>query len=180
MEIKNSVYIATSLDGFIADKNGGIDWLDTIPIPDGTDMGYEAFNSEIDALVMGRNSFETVCGFDIEWPYTKPVFVLSNTLTEIPEKYKEHAFLVNGTLDEILSQIHEQGFYRLYIDGGITIQNFLKADLIDDMIITIIPVLLGEGIPLFGELPSGLNFECIETKLFLDKLVQNKFVRIRG
>jgi len=180
MEKRNRVYIATSIDGFIAGKNGELDWLDSIPIPENTDMGYEAFNSEIDALVMGRNSFEAVCGFDVEWPYTKPVFVLSNTLTEIPEKFKEHAFLVKGTLDEILSQIHGQGFYRLYIDGGVTIQNFLKADLIDDMIITIIPVLLGGGIPLFAELPEQFGFECIESKLFLDKIVQNHFVRIRN
>ncbi len=177
MEIRNSVFIATSLDGYIADKNGGIDWLHSIPNPDNIDMGYGEFISQIDALVMGRTTFETVCGFDMDWPYQKPVFVLSNTLTEIPEKFKFKAHLVKGTLKEILEQIHRKGFYRLYIDGGATIQNFLKEDLIDDMIITIIPILLGGGSPLFSEFSNQLNFECIDSKIFLDKIVQNHFIR---
>lgn len=75
MNKKNSVFIATSLDGFIADKNGGIDWLHSLPNPDNDDMGYGAFMTQIDALIMSRKTFETVCGFDMDWPYTKPVFV---------------------------------------------------------------------------------------------------------
>ena len=94
MNKKNSVFIATSLDGYIADKNGGIDWLHSIPNPENDDMGYVEFNNEIDALVMGRTTFETVLGFDVEWPYDKPVFVLSNKLKEIPESHKGKAFLV--------------------------------------------------------------------------------------
>ena len=84
MDKKNLVFIATSLDGCIADKNGGLDWLHSIPNPENEDMGYPAFISQIDALVMGRTSFETVCGFDVDWPYSQPVFVLSNTLDTIP------------------------------------------------------------------------------------------------
>ena len=80
MNIKNSVFIATSLDGYIADKNGKIDCLNSIPNPDNNDMGYVEFNKGIDALVMGRTTFETVLGFDVDWPYSKPVFVLSNKL----------------------------------------------------------------------------------------------------
>jgi dihydrofolate reductase len=179
MEKKNSVYIATSIDGYIADKNGGIEWLDTIPIPEGTNMGYEDFTSEIDALVMGRTTFETVCGFDMDWPYQKPVFVLSNTISEVPEKYKDNAEVVKGTLTEILEQIHQKGCYKLYIDGGATIQSFLKEDLIDDMVITVIPVLLGGGSPLFSELSKELEFECTKSQLFLNKIVQNHFSRIR-
>jgi len=177
--MRNSVFIATSLDGFIADKNGGVDWLQSTPNPDNIDMGYGEFTAQIDALVMGRTTFETVCGFDIDWPYQKPVFVLSKTLTEIPEKYRDVAFLIKGTLTEILDQIHQKGLYRLYIDGGATIQNFLREDLIDDMVITIIPVLLGEGIPLFSNLPNELDFKCTRSTVFLDKVVQNHFKRIR-
>ncbi|MEA5139608.1 dihydrofolate reductase family protein [Arcicella rigui] len=177
MNPQNAIYIAQSLDGYIADKNGGIAWLDSIPNPDGDDMGYYAFLNRMDALVMGRITFETVCGFDCEWPYQKPVFVLSNTLHEIPEKYQDKAFLVKGTLSEILAQIHEKGYTRLYIDGGKTIQQFLKEDLIDEMIITTFPLLLGGGFPLFGELTQLLAFEVQSSQIYLGNLVQTHFVR---
>lgn len=177
MEKKNSVFIATSLDGYIADKNGELDWLNSIPNPENIDMGYEEFTSHIDALVMGRTTFETVCGFEMDWPYQKPVFVLSNTMTKIPEKFKDKAQLIKGTLKEILEKIHGKGYNRLYIDGGTTIQSFLKEDLIHDMTITIIPVLLGGGSPLFSELPKKLEFECTDSKIYLDKVVQNHYKR---
>jgi len=179
MKKKNSVFIATSLDGFIADKNGGIDFLDSIPGINTIDSGYASFNSTIDALVMGRASFDKVCSFDIDWPYEKPVFVVSNTLTEIPEKYAGKVFLLSGTLTEILDTIHQQGYCQLYIDGGKLIQSFLNEDLIDEMIITVIPVLLGEGIPLFSELRKELFFDCVKTKLYLNSVVQNHFIRKR-
>lgn len=180
MDQKNRVFIATSLDGFIADKNGGIDWLHAIPNPNQVDMGYGAFMAQIDALVMGRTTFETVCSFPIDWPYQKPVFVLSRTLTEIPAAYKDKVFLVKGTLTEILAHIHQKGFHHLYIDGGATIQSFLQEDLIDEMIITTIPVLLGGGSPLFGDLPQALDFECTASTIYLGKVVQNSFRRVRN
>lgn len=179
MDKKNSVFIATSLDGFIADKNDGIDWLHSIPNPDNEDMGYVEFTNGIDAIVMGRTTFETVVGFDIPWPYKKPVFVLSNKLKEIPESHKEKAFLVNGTLTEILEQIHGKGYGRLYIDGGTTIRNFLKEDLIDEMVLTTIPILLGGGSSLFGDLPNELKFELTETKTFLNQISQRHYKRKR-
>lgn len=179
MKKKNSVYIATSLDGYIADKNGGIEWLNSIAMPDNEDMGYGEFTNGIDALVMGRNTFETVLGFDVDWPYKKPVFVLSNSINEIPESHREKAHLVKGTLTEILEQIHKKGYSRLYIDGGITIQRFLKEDLIDEIIITIIPVVLGGGSQLFSELPGELAFELVESRVYLNQLVQNHFRRKR-
>jgi len=177
MEKTNRVFIATSIDGYISDKNGGIDWLHSIPNPENIDMGYSKFIEQIDALVMGRRTFESVCGFDIDWPYQKPVFVLSNTLEEIPEKFKDKAHLVKGTLTDILEQIHRSGYYRLYIDGGATIQNFLKEDLIDEMVITIIPILLGGGSLLFSELPNELEFESSGSDVYLNQIVQNHFVR---
>ena len=179
MKKKNSVYIAASLDGFIADKNKGIEWLDSIPIPKGEDMGYYGFADTIDALVMGRNTFETVLGFDVEWPYKKPVFILSTSLNEIPDSHKEKAFLVKGSLTEILSQIHDQGHYRLYIDGGITIQHFLKEDLIDELIITQFPIVLGGGVPLFSNLPEALEFELVQSKVYAKQLVQLHYTRNR-
>jgi dihydrofolate reductase len=176
---RNSVFIAASIDGYIADINGGIDWLNAIPNPDNIDMGYHEFISRIDAIVMGRKTFETVCHFDIDWPYQKPVFVLSNSLTVIPEKYRKKAWLVKGELNKVLDSIYAQGYYKLYIDGGLTIQNFLREDLIDEMIITIIPILLGDGISLFAGLKKRVDFECVESLVFLEKIVQNHFVRKR-
>ncbi len=179
MNTKNSVFIATSLDGYIADKNGGIDWLHSIPNPENDDMGYIEFTNRIDAIVMGRTTFETVLGFDCDWPYNKPVFVLSNTLKEIAESHQGKVFLIKGTLTEILSQIHEQGHFNLYIDGGTTIRNFLKEDLIDEMILTTIPIVLGGGSPLFTELPNQLQFELTQTKTFLHQIAQNHYNRKR-
>ncbi|MDJ1472873.1 dihydrofolate reductase family protein [Cytophagaceae bacterium DM2B3-1] len=179
MNKRNLVFIATSIDGYIADKDGGIDWLHSIPNPDNNDMGYAEFMSHIDAIIMGRKTFEVVCGFDIEWPYQKPVFVLSKSMVSVPEKYKDKVSLVKGELREILGEIHRKGFYSLYIDGGVTIQSFLKEDLIDEMTITLIPYLLGGGVPLFSDLSEQLSFRCIDTKIFLSKVVQNHFVRER-
>jgi dihydrofolate reductase len=179
MEKKNSVYIATSLDGYIADKNGGIDWLDSIDIPEGEDMGYYPFMDSIDALLMGRLSFETVLGFDVDWPYSKPVFVRSNSLKSIPESHEDKAFLVRGPVENALAEMHSKGHLRIYADGGKTIQSMLELDLIDEMIITVFPRLLGGGISLFGELPNQLEFELVGSKVYAGHLVQNHFVRKR-
>jgi dihydrofolate reductase len=175
--MSNVVYIATSLDGYIADKDGGLDWLFAIPNPDNSDFGYGDFIKRIDALVMGRKTFDTVCGFDCDWPYTKPVFVLSNTLKSIPKEYERKAELISGPLKEVLSTINEKGYKELYIDGGTTIQNFLKENLIDEMIITKVPTLLGGGTPLFGELSEHMNFEHVKTEVMLNSMVKSHYRR---
>jgi dihydrofolate reductase len=176
---QNKVFIARSLDGYIADKNGGLDWLNSVPNPNHLDLGYEKFIQGVDAIVMGRATFETVCSFDMDWPYTIPVFVLSSSLKSIPEGLENKAAFVSGSLSEILDQIHKKGYTQLYIDGGITVQNFLKEDLIDELIITTIPILLGGGISLFGELPKKMEFEHVESVLLLDALVQDSYRRKR-
>ncbi|MBN3582963.1 dihydrofolate reductase [Algoriphagus aestuarii] len=176
---KNSVFIATSLDGFIAGKNNELGWLSTFPEIDHIDTGFEGFTSQVDALLMGRNTFKIVEAFEGEWFYKKPVFVWSNSMKEVPDRLHDKVFLVKGTIHEVLDKVHSMGFQKLYIDGGKTIQTFLQEDLIDEMIITTIPVLLGSGIPLFGDLPKKLVFECIRSTRFLDKVVQNHFVRSR-
>ena len=178
--MKNSVYIATSLDRFIADKAGRIDWLETVPNPDQVDMGYSAFISTIEAIVMGRNTYEKVLSFGIEWPYEKPVFVLSTTLSGVPTELHGRVQFLKGNLRSILDEIHSQGYKNLYIDGGNIIQQFLKEDLIDEMIITTIPVLLGDGVPLFGTLNLPLKFRCEQSKVYLDAIAQNHFVRDRS
>jgi dihydrofolate reductase len=177
--MSNIVFIATSLDGYIADKEGGLDWLQSVPNPDNDDLGYNALMERVDALVMGRNTMDIVLSFGIDWPYTKPVYVLSNTLTEVPAELEGKVFLVKGDLSTIVSDLNKQGLKDLYIDGGVTIQSFLKEDLIDEMIITTIPILLGGGSPLFGELTSHLQFELKNSETHLGQIVQSQFVRNR-
>ena len=179
MKSENKVFIARSLDGYIADREGGLDWLHTVPNPEQLDLGYESFMKGVDAIVMGRNTFETVCAFDMEWPYKLPVFVLSGTLQKVPEDLKDKVDIVKGPLDGILDKIHKQAYFRLYIDGGRTIQNFLKEALIDELIITTIPILLGGGATLFGELPGAMEFEHVWSQLYLDALVQDCYKRKR-
>lgn len=173
--MSNIVYIATSLDGYIATKEGGLDWLHSIPNPEASDFGFNDFIASIDALVMGRNTFEMVCSFDCPWPYSKPVFVLSQSLTEIPEKFQDKAELIEGSPQEITQKLQQRGFNHLYIDGGLTVQSFLQAELIDELIITRIPIVLGGGIPLFGELVSPQSFEHVKTEVLLDALVKSHY-----
>ena len=177
MTKRNKVYIATSIDGFIADKNGGIDWLNETPNPDQDDLGYADFMANIDAVLMGRNTFDIVRGFDMDWPYTVPVYVLSNSLREIPADIQDRVFLVNGSLTEVLAGIHKNGHGQLYIDGGGTVQGFLREDLIDDLTITHIPVLLGEGIPLFKTMPNRMDFELVSSVTKIGQLVQTHYER---
>ena len=174
----NYVYIATSLDGFIATSNGGIDWLMEIPNPDKSDYGFADFIGGIDALVMGRNTFEKVLTFG-EWFYKKPVFVLSNSLTEIPKDIADKAEIVKGDIASVIHKLNQQGYKNLYIDGGKVIQSALKEDLIDEMIITRVPVLLGKGIPLFDELQHSLKFKHTKTEIFNETLVKSNYVRVR-
>jgi len=179
MNKRNVVYIAQSLDGYISDRDGGLDWLHSIPNPDNLDMGYSNFIGGIDAIVMGRKTFERVCSFDIEWPYDIPVFVLSSTLKTLDKKYKGKAELMNDMPRDVVEKLHKRGYEQLYIDGGVTIQAFLKEDLIDEIIITTLPVLLGGGSRLFSTLPNELKFEHTDTLLFLDEIVQTHYTRKR-
>jgi len=175
----NIVYIGTSLDGYIADKQGGLDWLNSIPNPEQDDFGFANFMNRIDAVVMGRITFEVVCGFDCPWPYSKPVFVLSQTLNSIPEAFQDKAELVSGSLQTVLAQLHDRGYWNLYIDGGRTIQEFFRQDLVDEMIISTLPILLGGGVPLFGELAQPLSFQYLKTDVYLNALVKSHYRRIR-
>ncbi len=179
MKGKNIVFVGRSIDGYIAGKDGELDWLDKIPNPDGDDMGYNNLMEEIDAIVMGRNTFEVVLDFGGEWPYSKPVFVLSNTLEFLPKRLEQKVFLIKGSPQEVLLKIHRQGYTNLYIDGGRTVQDFLKQDLIDELRLSTIPVLLGGGIPLFGELPQLLDFEYVKSEVFLGQITQDCFRRKR-
>ncbi|WP_347840947.1 dihydrofolate reductase family protein [uncultured Draconibacterium sp.] len=179
MTTRNYVFIAKSIDGFIADKDGRIDYLYSVPNPENLDLGYNALMKKVDAILMGRLTFEKVMSFGIPWPYTKPVFVLSTSLKNLSEELKGKVTLLNGHVDDVLKQVHSEGYTRLYIDGGTLIQSFLKADLIDEMILTTIPILLGGGIPLFGNLPKPMMWEHVKSEVFLNALTQDTYQRKR-
>lgn len=170
----NYVYIATSLDGYIADKDGGIDWLMEIPNPDNSDFGFSEFMDSVDALIMGRNTFEKVLTFN-EWIYNKKVFVLSNHLKTIPAGYEEKAGIVSGDIKDIVADLAKRGYKNLYIDGGKTIQSFLREDMIDEMIITKISILLGDGIPLFGQLTEPLKFKVVDSEILTEFMVKTHY-----
>lgn len=150
--------------------------LHSVPNPDNIDTGFFTLMERIDALVMGRNALDVVLSFDGDWPYTKPVFVLSNTMTKVPQNYEDKVFLVKGELKEIIAELNAKGFNDLYIDGGVTIQHFLKENLIDEMVITRFPILLGGGVPLFGELKQPMNFKVTKSEVLLGNLVQTSYM----
>jgi dihydrofolate reductase len=176
MNIKCSVFIATSLDGFIARKDGAIDWLVSDQWASGDeDYGYKTFFAGIDTLVIGRKSYELVLGFP-EWPYTgKKVVVLSTGTPSIPATLAAEVTVLSGTPAAIVQRLAERGTRHLYVDGGQTIQGFLRAGLIHELTITQIPILLGEGIPLFGPLDHDLRLEHLHTQAYANGFVQSKY-----
>lgn len=172
--MKCSVFIATSLDGYIARDDGSIDWLIQANelLPKGEDCGYHSFISTVDAIIMGRHSFEKVLSFE-PWPYPMlPVIVLSQHGINIPERLQDKVFSFSDDLTVLLQKLSTQGKRHLYIDGGITIQRFLAQGLIDEIIITIIPILLGQGRHLFGELEQDRSLKLVSTRSFDGGLVQ--------
>lgn len=177
METRQSVFIASSLDGFIARPDGDVDWLhdDYGENPAG-DYGYTEFFDSVDAVVMGRKSFEKVLSFGDEWFYgSKKVVVLSSGSIRIPERLSETVSSMSGAPDSIVKQLAAEGFFHLYVDGGNTIQQFLKAGFIQEMTITTIPILLGDGIPLFGFLSESLKLELLKSESFSNGFVLNRY-----
>lgn len=169
--MKASVFIGTSLDGFIARANGDLDWL---PSGGGEPHGYDEFMASVDALVIGRKTYETVLGFD-SWPYgEKPVFVLS-TRTLAPAPPGAVVEQMSGAPAEIASRLAARGIGHVYVDGGITIQRFLQAGLIQRLIITRVPVLIGSGIPLFGATGRDIVLQHVVTRQYSSGLVQSEY-----
>ena len=173
----NSVYITTSLDGYIATECDGIEWLNSFPNPTESDYGYHEFIDRIDAIVMGRRTYEKVSSFD-PWPYTKKVFVLSNTLKEVKPVMVDQVEIVNGDVSNVVRTLKDRDYQNLYVDGGQTIQAFLKKQLVDELILSKIPVILGKGIPLFSELSQSQWFEHCSTEVFEGGLVKSHYKKI--
>jgi dihydrofolate reductase len=177
--MSNIVYIAQSADGYIADKDGNIEWLGSVPNPEESDFGWADFLSKIDAIVMGRTTYEKVLNFDCGWPYPLPVFILSSRENSIPLELKGKIEFISGTPKDITKMLNEKGFENLYIDGGFTIQSFLKEGLIDEMIITTIPILLGGGVPLFRDFKYQIQLKLKKSEVLINQLVKNHYIVIK-
>lgn len=170
--MKASVFVGASVDGFIARANGDLDFL---PADGGEAHGYDEFMATVDALVIGRKTFETALGFG-SWPYgTKPVFVLS-THPLVPAPAEAVVERMSGEPPDIVSRLTARGIQHIYVDGGVTIQRFLRCGLIHRLIITRVPVLIGSGIPLFGSLPRDIPLSHVATRQYASGLVQSEYV----
>ena len=182
--MKASVYIATTLDGFIARENGGLDWLPgsngEVPVEsENEDFGFNEFMKSIDVLVMGRNTYELAISAGM-WPYgNKRVIVLSSTLRNLADRTPNTVELKSELPTDLYKNLENSGAEHLYVDGGKTIQGFLNSDLIDEIIITKVPVLIGTGIPLFGPLNNDKKLKHVETRAFKNGFVQSKYEVIK-
>jgi dihydrofolate reductase len=169
------VFIAVSLDGFIARPDDDIDWLQGWPEV-GHDYGYSEFMATVDGLVMGRRTFEKALTFPA-WPYAKPVVVMSRTLSQndVPAELAGKARISDAEPAQLMEQLDREGWRRAYVDGGQIIQSFLCAGLIRDLVLTRIPVLLGKGIPLFGALVRDIKLAHVETTAHPSGFVQSRY-----
>ena len=167
-----SVFIGTSVDGFIARPNGALDFL---PEGGGEPHGYAEFIASVDAIVIGRKTFETVLAFEA-WPYgDKRVVVLSSRPIDFSAIRGGVVEQMAASPAEIVSQLAATGAHHLYIDGGVTIQGFLRAGAIQRLVITRVPVLIGQGIPLFSTLPHDIHLKHISTRHYPSGLVQSEY-----
>jgi dihydrofolate reductase len=194
MKVRASVFVGISLDGFLARENGDLDWLtgsgeDPTAGEDGSgngsgepesDHGFKAFFDTVDVLVMGRNTYEKVLTFE-KWYYgDKPVVVLTTRPLEIPERIASTVETMSGTPTEVVENLAARGAKHLYIDGGVTIQRFLNAGLIDRMVISQLPVLIGSGIPLFGPVNADVKLRLVSTKECAGGMVQSEYEVVKS
>ncbi len=177
MRPRISSFIATSLDGFIARTDGRLDWLDDAQflMPEGEDCGYVEYMASIDGLVMGRHTFEHVVTF-AEWPYAAlPVTVLSHGPVTIPSLLAGSVRSSQESPAGLVARLGREGFRHLYVDGGHTIQSFLRAGLLNEITLTVVPVLLGAGRPLFGSLPHDVKLTTLRSRAYEFGFVQSTY-----
>lgn len=182
--MKCSVFIATSVDGFIAKKDGSVDWLHTAGNPDvdmgsQADMGMNAYISSVDCMIMGRKCMDVISSMNLtpeQWPYGDiKIIVLSNTIKEAPTNMKDKVEMYSGDLKALVSRLENDGYKHAYIDGGTTIQAFINLKLINEITITKTPVLLGEGKPLFGKTFKDIKLEKAHAVAFPNDFIQLKY-----
>lgn len=182
--MKCSAYIATSADGFIADNQGGVDWLHTAgnqaaDMSINPDMGFNEFIQSVDCMVMGRKCMEVISSFNLteeQWPYGDiKIYVLSNTISEPPQNLANKVEMYRGDINTLIDKLTAQGFKHAYIDGGATICTFINLKLMDTLTITRSPILLGQGIPLFSNLVTRVNLEKASSISFPNDFIQEKY-----
>jgi dihydrofolate reductase len=177
LSIKVSVFVATSLDGYIARKDGSIDWLDeaNATVPEGEDCGFQAFMGSVDALVMGRKTYEQVLSFG-QWPYDQtPVVVLSRHPIAFPPGVPDTVSHSSEAPRELVGRLAREGVRHVYVDGGTTIQGFLGQGLVDEITLTVVPIVLGEGISLFGSMEGDLRLAHVRTAVYEFGFVQSTY-----
>jgi len=182
--MKCSVYIATSADGFIATLEGSVDWLHTAGNQDADmsrnpDMGFNNFIESVDCMIMGRKCMEVISSFNLppeQWPYgdTK-IYALSHTMKEPPKNLLGKVEMYSGDISKLIKQLEADGFLHAYIDGGTTITSFINLQLINEIIITKAPIILGKGIPLFGEINKSIKLVNSKATAFPNDFIQEKF-----
>jgi dihydrofolate reductase len=173
-EVTASVFIATSLDGFIARPNGDLDWLPAPDGADGEDYGYKAFMKTVDTLVMGRATYEKALTFPA-WPYAKSKVVVLTSRPLPAGADSAQVDALGGEPHDVMRALRERGARSIYLDGGVTIQRFLEARLVRRLIITRIPVLLGDGLPLFGRLSRDVHLQHVDTRYWPNGFVQSEY-----
>lgn len=182
--MKCSVYIATSVDGFIAKNDGNVDWLHTAgnknaDMGEHANMGFNDYMSSIDCMIMGRKCMEMISSFNLsaeQWPYGDiKIIALSATIKKAPNNLNNKVQMYSGDINKLVSSLENEGYKHAYIDGGTTIQAFFNLQLIDELIITRVPILIGEGIPLFGQTFKDINLEQAEATAFPNDFIQVKY-----
>ena len=170
--MRASVFVGVSVDGFLARHDGSFDFL---PPGGGEEHGYEAFMASVDALVIGRGTFEVVLGFET-WPYgDKRVVVLSSRPLDLSKVRGGVVEQMSGEPRDIVAKLDAQGVKHAYIDGGVTVQRFLRAGLIQRIVVTRVPVLIGTGIPLFGPVDADIKLRHVATRSYASGLVQSEY-----
>ena len=182
--MKCSVFIATSADGYIARADGSVDWLHNAEMQDAdlgvdNDMGFRDFISSVDCIIMGRKCMEMISSMNLtpeQWPYGDlPLFVLSHSIKEAPENLLGKVEMFSGEIPELIEKLEKKGLKHAYVDGGAVITSFLNLHLIDEMTLTQVPILLGDGIVLFGKLKHSLSLTQAKATVFPNHFIQIKY-----
>ncbi|EGK05266.1 dihydrofolate reductase family protein [Dysgonomonas mossii] len=173
---KIKLYIATSIDGYIADIGGGLDWLSAYPITPELNYGYDEFFNSVDTVIMGGRTYRDILNMDVIYPYKDKIsYIITRNKMNNP---KEDIHFVSENIIEALSEIKKQEGKDIWIvGGGEIISMLLDNDLIDEMIITIIPMMLGSGIPLFPNIAKELTWKLDNTHSYSNNVLQVEYHR---
>ena len=173
---KIKLYIAVSIDGFIADKNGRVEWLENLPNPDFLDYGYFDMYNSIDTTLMGNITYQQVLGFDMPFPYsdkTNFVFTRNQSLTE-----DENVTFVNNNIIDFVKKMKSKKGKSIWLIGGGQVNSILlNANLIDEMIVSYMPIVLGDGIPLFSSNTQLKSFRLLKSETFSTGVVSLTYVK---